>query len=37
MAKNSSGAPQFVEAVRSVKVLHSETAQPGFGQAVHGS
>ena len=37
MAKNSSGGPQFVEAVRSVKVLHSETAQPGFGQAVRGS
>lgn len=37
MAKNSSGAPQFVGAARSVKVLHSETAQLVFGQAVRGS
>ena len=37
MAKNSSDAPQFTGAARSAKVLHSETAQPGFGQAVRGS
>ena len=37
MVKNSSGGLQFIGAARSVKVLHSETAQLVFGQAVRGS
>lgn len=37
MAKNSSDTLQFIGAARSVKVLHSETAQLVFGQAVRGS
>jgi hypothetical protein len=37
MAKNFFVAPQFKRAARSVKVLHSETAQLVFGQGVRGS